>query len=238
MQTTRNSDRFRELVLLGVVAAVVLAVGFFVLTSRRAEAEVGVSIPARIMYDLDYQATPDRSLPLTHAKAVWIVRSFSDWDFEFLSGADAGTTYSLRPSGVFTSTDGHAETSTQHPPGTTMVPLPDMAVDARVTAALTGSDLPGVRHLRRGEEALSAVARAAEQTRLPANGLRGLVIERDSTSDAFEFDLALGDWVPSTGDMVETIVVDADSSIVVFREEVFDGSLLRRVAVSSVESLD
>lgn len=220
------------------IALAALVVGLVFDTNDHANANSVVAFPARIHYTLDYQATPDRNSPLVHAEATWTVRSFSDWEFEFHTGLDAGTVYSLRPNGVFSSSDGRTESSTQYPPGTGMVPLPDMAFASRAKAALFDGELPEVWGVDRGESAQAAAESAAIQSGFPVERLRGIVITRTSTSDAFEYDPVVQDWIATSGEMSETIVVDEESMIVVLREELFNGELLRRVAVTGIEYLN
>lgn len=221
--------------LAGIILVVVAGL-FFIAQTDNASAGQLDAFPVRITYELDYQAEVDRNVPLVHAKAVWDVRSFSDWDFEFLTGPDSGTIYSIRPNGVFASTDGRTSSSTQYAPGTEMIPLPDMAFDTRAQEVLADrNDLPGLRAIDRGASAMSVVESAASKSGLSVDGLRGAVFERDSSTDAFEFDASKGDWVGADGVMRETIVVDSQSLFIVLREQVFEGELLRRVAVIGVE---
>ncbi len=197
--------------------------------------------PVEIIYALAYQTTPNPHIPLAEATARWTLRSLSDWEFEFVTGPDAGTVYRLRPDGTMTATDGYTIVDpgpSRHPAGTEMVPLPDLAFNRLAELAVTGGDIPGVYTVdRTGPQVDSILQTVATATGLPVGRLRGVVLTRPNDNDAFRFDLERGDWVGADGVVTETIVVDAASHCVLLHSVEFEGTLVRRVAVVGIRPL-
>ncbi len=230
--TRRNTTKTLSTLFVG---AGLLAVLVFTSSSGTAQADHLHDYPLQITYEIQYQQEVDLKVPLAKAQAVWTVRSPSDWDFEFNSGPDKGTVYSLRPDGTFTSTDGRTVSETTHRPGTEMVPLPDMAFDNYAKAAMGYQALSGAESVETaGSRAADARQSAAAKSALPESQLKAVVVTRESDSDAFEYDQVTGTWVGAHGSVTETVVVDAESQGVVFREIVFEGQLVRRVEVVAV----
>jgi hypothetical protein len=105
---------------------------------------------------------------------------------------------------------------------------------------LTAPDAPtprGVTVERSGQLLDQALDQAASHSGFERDQLQGAVITRESSSDAFRYDPSTDEWIAETGTVVETVVVDSSAPGVLLRIQTFQGSLIRRVAVVSVETL-
>ena len=241
MPNTRHSNRSRAWrVVIAVAGAALLVTGLVAATTgQQARADSLHDFPLEITYELTYQQTPDRSQPLATAKAVWVVTSLSDWEFTFLSGPDVGTVYRLEPGGTFTSSDGRTSSSTEHEPGVEMVPLPDMALDSQALITTSDASSPASVSVDRGSARSSeALRRAASVSGFTEGDLAGATLTRESSVDAFEYNADTDNWIGIPGTVEETLVVDLSAPGIMFREIVFDGQLIRRVAVVDVTPLD
>lgn len=240
LTTASTWGRQRWLASVSVTAAVVVGGLLSVLPGQEAGAASLGAFPLRVTYAIEYQLTPDRSQPLASAEAQWVVRSLSDWEFSFLTGPDSGTIYRLAPDGTFTATDGRTSSTTVHPPGTVMVPLPDLAVDSTaaklVTSDAKASPLVSVdRESANVAPALEAAAAASNM--ITKDQLVAATFRRESSVDAYEFDQLKGIWVGISGTLEETIVMDTAGPGVMFRELRFEGQLLRRIVVTDIAKL-
>jgi hypothetical protein len=221
-----------------VPAAVAAVVASSLVFGGSASAQSLGDYPLRVVYELSYQSTPDRSDPLVEARAEWIVRSPSDWEFTILTGPDAGTTYRLDPSGEYSVSDGRSQSTLKQPSGSSLVPLPDLAMDGVVRLAASDAPVPaGIAVERTGQAVDRALDEVAALTGFGRDHLQAAVISRESSTDAFTFDSSTDQWVGEPGTVVETVVVDSSAPGVLLRTQTFEGELIRHIAVVSVEKV-
>ena len=226
--------RHRRAVL--VAAAVVAGMTVAVTSTQPVQGSSALVLPAEVEYELLYQEDVNPATPLNEARVRWTVSSLSDWRFEFLTGPDAGLVTRLHPDGRFVTSYGDFESTYRFKPGHELVPLPDFAFDSYVAATVSVDAplAPGVFVDRTSPEVVNAISLVSSRIGLDNQYLRGASFSRRSETDLARFDEAVGDWVGQPAFVIETIVVDINTGVVLFRTLEADGLLLRSLEVISI----